>query len=65
MGKEKCLGCNELFSTDWPAETDGKKSLSSKSARVDYWYVCPHCKGKNIVTWDNEDKMTVDRFEKV
>ncbi|MEE9165004.1 MAG: hypothetical protein V3U15_01950 [Nitrospinota bacterium] len=63
MSTEKCMGCNGVFSTDWPPETRGASSLKQGLNTTDYWYVCPHCNGKNFVTRDDENNVTIDRFE--
>tara|TARA_B100001964_G_scaffold79222_1_gene89501 strand:- start:152 stop:496 length:345 start_codon:yes stop_codon:yes gene_type:complete len=63
MATEKCKGCNGDFSTEWPPETIGSSAIKPDPDATEYWYVCPHCKGKNFVNRDDENNVTIERFE--
>ncbi len=63
MATEKCKGCGGDFSTAWPPETISSNAIKPKPDETEYWYICPHCKGKNFVTRDDENNITIDRFE--
>jgi DNA-directed RNA polymerase subunit RPC12/RpoP len=38
-------------------------SLKLKSDRADYYYVCPHCKAKNIVKEERPYQLRIVRYK--
>ena len=56
MSEERCLGCKEVLLSDWPPETKGTKGEGV------YWFRCPNCNGRNIVKWDNDNKLELVEF---